>query len=332
MSILYELEQLIRRHVTFESSGSFEAVRCAVCSDHSARGGFKFGSDGIGYNCFNCGVKSWADPDGKLQGFSKVFDAFGIDRAEVSRLITKSKLDVFGKKAPVAVIPATPSKPTWTPPSEVDPPKQWSRVADKASPWAEVAEAYLETRGLNIGSHEFWVSDEPRYQGRLIIPYFHGQRLIYWQGRAMDPSIKPRYLNAVTEKEKVFFNYDEVLRHGSDPLFLTEGAIDSLSIGGLGAALMSSSMSAWQAEELKKASKRGRKIIFVIDKNDKQQNGLKLGLEALKHGWHVTVMPNGVNDANDCLRKLGRLFLLNHLATSPVTGVEGKGLLMLKCK
>jgi hypothetical protein len=143
----------------------------------------------------------------------------------------------------------------------------------------------------------------------------------------MDDTAKLRYLNPSIDKEKLIFNYNELL-DGSGVLYVTEGAIDALSIGPA-IAISDSHLSEWKLDELKKAVTRGRRLVFVIDKN---LPGYKLGLKALKEGWSVAVMPDGIDDANQCRRKFGRLWLLNHLNTTSVSGFAGEVLLRMKCE
>jgi DNA primase len=112
-------------------------------------------------------------------------------------------------------------------------------------------------------------------------------------------------------------------------LFVTEGSLDSISIGTTAVALLGSDLSEFQERELTKAASR-RKVIFVIDKNS---NGYKLGQKVLNHpDWYVTCFPDNIEDSNDALKKYGRLWVVNYVTTSAVKGISGKTLLELKCK
>ena len=170
-----------------------------------------------------------------------------------------------------------------------------------------------------------------KWAGRVIIPYIFREKIIYWQARALDESITPRYKNPTIEKENIFFNMDELYRYTDDPLFVCEGPTDALSIGKNAVALLGSTLSEFRERELKKVASR-RKIIFVIDKN---LNGLKLGTKVLKHEdleWYVTCFPDNVDDSNQALLRFGRLWLVNHVATTAVKGFAGKLLLQMRCK
>lgn len=321
-----ELESLIRRYVKLgkRSPKGFEACRCPICSDYKERGGFIMRADTIGWHCFNCGYDTKFDASvykTPSEKFKRLLLAFGVPEDELSLVIGKSFIE-RRDQAPTGQQP----RPTWTPPKAIDPPPgvPMSIMSD-ASPWCEIARDYLRERGLDPAAYPYMVTES--LPGRVIIPYTHRDRLIYWQGRALTDAIQPRYYNPpVSDKEKLLFNYDE-LTDGANVLYVTEGALDALSIGPA-TAMSDSHVSEWKLAELRKAASRGRRIVFVVDKN---KVGADLGRAALKEGWSVVVLPDGVDDANQGLRRFGRLWLLNYLASNAVDGVAGEVLLRMKC-
>ena len=143
----------------------------------------------------------------------------------------------------------------------------------------------------------------------------------------MDEALEPRYKNPVVEKDNIFFNMDELFRHTNDPLFVTEGPLDALSIGQNATALTGSTLTEFKIRELERVA-RQRQVIFVIDKN---QNGYKLGMQALERGWSVAVFPDNIDDANDAKRHLGQLWTVSHLAQTAADGFGGQVLLKTKC-
>lgn len=327
-----ELEQLIRRYVALgkRSPKGFEVTKCKVCDDYKERGGFKFDLGTVGYSCFNCGCKiMYKDGERPSKKFKDTLEAFGIPHEEVELVVGKA---FFNRSSTEALATALgPKKPApWSPPKAVEPPKTLYDVTTDQSIWCEVARAYLEIeRGLVPEPDQFYVSDDKGLQARVIIPFTHRGRMIYWQARAMEKDVEPRYINPSTDKEKVFYNYDQLWNAERDEtIFVTEGPIDAISIGKNAVSLTGSALSEWHLEELKKAAARGRKIVFVIDKND---NGHVLGEAALAEGWFVTVMPDNIDDANDGLKTHGRLWLLSHIASTAVSGFAGRVLLEAKC-
>lgn len=322
-----ELELLIHRYVSLgrRSPKGWHGTKCAICNDYKVRGAFLFtGNGGISYNCFNCGFTTGFDPTTyrtPSDKFKDLLRSFGVSDDELTLVIGKSFIEHQGQSKP-----ATQQRPTWAPPKAIDPPPgEPISIMTDDSPWCEIARLYLQERSLDPAAYPYMVTDA--IPGRVIIPYTHRDRLIYWQGRALTDTIQPRYYNPpVADKEKLIFNYDELF-DGSNNLYVTEGALDALSIGPA-IALSDSHSSDWKLAELKKAAARGRRIIFVVDKN---KVGADLGRVALKEGWSIVVLPDGIDDANRGLRRFGRLWLLNYLATQAVDGIAGEVLLRMKC-
>lgn len=337
MSLCLDLEALIRQHVKLgrPNGAGFEQCVCADCDDYKERGAFKFEGDVIGYNCFNCGLKLKFDntefkrPSGR---FIKMLEAFGIPEDVVKALVAKHLISSGSlSNTPAAAKEAAEKIEKWAPPKEFPVPQDWVPITGDASPWCEVAREYLKVkRALSPVDYTFFASDARGYEGRVIIPFYHNGRLIYWQARSVDDDVfAPRYINPKADKDKIIFNYDELIDGPSvEPLFVNEGAIDSISIGKRAVALNGSTLSDWQYGELKKVARRGRKLIFVIDKNE---NGYNLGMRALKEGWFVTVLPDGVDDANKGRVRFGKLWLLNHLTSTAVSDLAGRLLLAAKC-
>lgn len=321
-----ELESLIRRYVTLgkRSPKGWHSVKCAACNDYKERGAFLFNLTGVSYNCFNCGYTTGYSTEYRTPSdkFKSLLTSFGIPESELTLIFGKAFIERQGQ----AHITATEQKPLWSPPKSIDPPPgDPVSVLDDVSPWCEVACLYLRERALDPAAYPYMVSDA--LPGRLIIPYTHRERLIYWQGRALTDTIQPRYYNPpISDKEKLIFNYDELL-DGTSVLYVTEGALDALSIGPA-VAMSDSHISEWKLVELRKAASRGRKVVFVVDKN---KVGADLGMAALKEGWSVVVLPDGIDDANQGLKRFGKLWLLNHLASTAVDGVAGQVLLRMKC-
>jgi len=328
------LETLIRRYVVFDSTSptGFETVKCAVCNDYKVRGGFKFDGETVFYSCFNCSLKTGYDPEQSRHSIKpkmkEVLLAFGVPEDEIKKAIS---FNFFKEKKEKVAVAAKPNG-MELPITEHHLPKNSVLVTSGSSPWCEVAEQYLLSRMLKPTDFSWYVTDSGSYEGRILIPYFFRGKIIYWQGRSMDDeTVQPRYKNPTVEKSNIFFNMDEIYRHTNEPLFVTEGPLDAISIGKNAVALLGSTLTDFKRNELRKAASR-RRVIFVIDKN---LNGFKLGNEVLRDGegqeWYVTVFPDNVEDANDALKKLGRLWIATHLSTTACKGFHGKLLLELKC-
>ena len=321
------LEYLIRRYVVLGpmSATGFETVKCALCNDYKVRGGFKFDGDSVFYSCFNCSCKTGYDPNKSRHSITAnmkdVLLAFGIPEAEITRTIS---FNFFKERKEVVVKESSTPKSLELPNKESPLPKGSVLVTSGNSPWCEVAEQYLSGRALNATGFSVYVTDEKSYEGRILIPYFFRNKIIYWQGRSMDDeTVLPRYKNPMVEKSNIFFNMDEIYRYTNEPLFVTEGPLDSISIGKNAIALAGSTLTDFKRNELRKVAAR-RKVIFVIDKN---LNGFKLGNSVLKDEsleWYIALFPDNYEDANDALKKLGRLWVITHLTSSASKGFDGR--------
>lgn len=329
------LEELVKRYVVLgkRSATGFHAVKCQVCNDHSPRGGFKFGSDGsLGYSCFNCAIKALYDPTTARRAPSKsllrILGAFGVPEDEVKRTVAANFFENRGLPAPRA---EHQSKQVGLPVNECQLPPGCVSVLADTSPWCEVARTYLEGRRLPPADYPYFITEHQEHVGRLIVPYLFRDKVIYWQGRALDDSIIPKYKNSIGERSNVLFNMDELYRYSDEPLYVTEGFTDALSIGKNAVALLGSSLSEFQAGELTRIAQR-RRVVFVLDKN---YNGYKLGQNVLELGaeieWYVTVLPDNIDDSNDGLRKNGKLWLLNYLATNQWRGLTARTNLQVRC-
>lgn len=321
---LVTLEDLIKRYIHLgpPSAKGFHGVKCAGCNDYKVRGGFKF-DDKIVYSCFNCGSESSFVYDPGRSSISrngrKTLLAFGIPENELNNALGAA---AFAKKDQVSDEP--PPKPETTfPTEELKLPANTYLITSDESPWCQVAREYLALRKLKATDYPYFVSESPSYLGRVLIPYYYRDKLVYWQGRSLDPSIEPRYKNPVVSKENILFNVNELLRYTEEPLYVTEGPLDALSLGSNAVALTGSSLTEFKIRELARAA-RHRRVVFVIDKNSR---GRSLGEQVLRAGvtnWYVVCFPTGVEDANEALITYGKLWMLQYITDSAVQGMTGQ--------
>ena len=86
---------------------------------------------------------------------------------------------------------------------------------------------YVLSRGLNPA--DFLVCHKGKFAGRLIIPYKDDMGMFYFNARALGDQF-PKYLNppqeAGVKASHVLLPYDETV----DTLYITEGAIDALTL------------------------------------------------------------------------------------------------------
>jgi len=73
--------------------------------------------------------------------------------------------------------------------------------------------------------HKCYVAYSGKYKGRVIIPVFVDDSLMYFQGRSLFDNIEPKYLNPDVDKTGIVLNSDMFNKDRS--IIVTEGIIDS---------------------------------------------------------------------------------------------------------
>jgi len=73
--------------------------------------------------------------------------------------------------------------------------------------------------------NECFVAHSGRYKSRIIVPIYEDGKLVYFQGRAIDKSMEPKYLNPVVDKSGIIMNIKKFDRNKS--IVITEGILDA---------------------------------------------------------------------------------------------------------
>lgn len=321
---IIQMEDLIRFNVRFEGrSREWEHCKCKLCNDYKVRASFKFLEDRIGHSCFNCGDSSYYKKNSTFisKEFRAVLNAYGVSDTDIDLELGKS---FFNKDQLVLAKKKAESKL-----AEVSLPPDSYLVAGapQGDDWALAASEYLDGRGLSVGDHQWYMSPHPDFRDRIIIPYYKDGAIVYWQARSLDEFAKKRYVNAAVPIEPILFGYDELEKHTQKPLFIMEGVFDAISIGGVG--MLGSKL---YKQRIEMFTKSKRRKIFVIDKKDKQNNGYKLGLDALKHGWEISFVSGLSDDVNKSVVKYGKLWTVQDLIANTKSGFEAKVHLEMICK
>lgn len=252
-----------------------------------------------GMNCFNCGTKfRYEEGSGKLSGTGRrLLRAFGVPDVEVEKVLGSAffappKNETITLKSLTEVSLVTP--PVALPDHCL--PLGVGQAEDVQEPLIE----YLLGRKIDPIAVNAHFSLDPKFERRVIIPFYRGSSIIYWQARHIDKGVKPRYISAPVSKNAVLYGYDQLMRFSSLPLFVTEGIFDAAPLNGV--ALLGSSPTPAQLEVLKQARRR---LVFVIDR-DRTGEGLALVAEA--HGWEVTFVDQRVADVNESLQRFGAIY------------------------
>lgn len=171
-------------------------------------------------------------------------------------------------------------------------------------------------------------------KSRLIIPLFTSDgQLIGYQGRALDPTDKQRYITIMLDETKPrLYGLDTV--DINKRYYIFEGPIDSMfienSIATCGGTLI---------REMNLLNKNTDNAVIVYDNEPRNQDICKNMLNALKHNYKVCIWPSSINqkDINEMIlkkvsgqyckteviKKAG-LYIKNIIDENTYSGLEGE--------
>jgi len=146
------------------------------------------------------------------------------------------------------------------------------------------------------------VAHSGKYKNRYIVPVYENGVMVYFQGRAMNDSIEPKYFNPVVIKENIILN-----KENFDPekyIIITEGLIDAFMIEyDQGTSCLGASISDIFLEHLLPLTRKG--VIVALDNPYTDKSGFenyKKIIETCKHSGRLRYffMPdNDFKDLND---------------------------------
>jgi hypothetical protein len=300
------LQDIIRQkiHLGPVNSRGFHDVHCQVCHDKIPRGAFRFDASSVGYTCFHCGAAArYEEGTGRLsKNFRGILYAFGITREDLMAL--PSSILAAPKEESAITLDSLQTS-SFATPSISLPEKCFSFGVNHHEELQVPLLEYLEKRCIDPLACDARFSLDTRYRRRVIIPFYRGADIIYWQARAIDDEVVPRYLNAPVARDAIIYGYSALNAPDPTPLFVTEGVFDAITLNGI--CILGSSLNEVKIQLLKSSSRR---IIFIIDSNTAGEN---LAHKALAHGWEVTMVHPGAVDANRSVQLYGLPFTVYSL-------------------
>ena len=164
------------------------------------------------------------------------------------------------------------------------------------------AQAYLSLRGISKETAERYNLGYELYTRALIIPVSQS----FYVQRFTDPNAKVRYINA-PDSQVELFNTKALQNDTGRPVFITEGAIDALSIieaGGEAVALNSTSNTRKLLEKIR--TQRTRSTLILCLDNDaagaKATAELETGLKELNISYITADICGEYKDPNEALK------------------------------
>lgn len=332
------LERVIRSHIALSprpNGRGFFSVLCRVCGDHGKKGkraGFKFEGDSVGYNCFNCGHHAGFNPiehETMPKDMVEVLTAFGIPNVDWEPVLFTSlvKRSEGGERKTrrEKLLEVEPDVLTF-------PPFFYRLTNDLSDDWAQYSIEYLTARKVDWQSQPFYLvarvkehPDNAKWYGRLIIPNYKDQKLIFWQGRDMTDLHIQKYLSPTTAKDRVLSQYRFVGEYGDEPLYVTEGWFDAYHINGVAAfgPILSEAQIRWL-----NMTTRPKVII-----PDRLGDGHRLAEQAISLGWSVAFPDIGsCKDINDAIKKYGLLYTMSTIREHTASGFEAQARVGIYCE
>jgi hypothetical protein len=337
------LEDVIRSHIQLDrpNSKGWCNVLCKVCGDRGHKGkraAFNFSDQAVSYHCFNCGHVAVFDPKQNPEideRMIKVLHAFGVPDQDWKSIYLNELYvrNLKGNFQPgLKLINNVKIEP-----AEIPLPSHFYKLGpdDSTDKWTIIARDYLQTnRGVDPDGYPFYLStgegekENQKWVGRVIIPFYKNEKLIYYQGRSLVGSAVRKYLSPDFEKTRVMGCFDNLFHDTDAPLYVVEGWFDAYSIDGVAVLgnTMSEEHNAWLAK-----SPRPKVII-----PDRYGDGARLAYQALKQNWAVSIpdcLSRGdCKDVNEAVVKYGKLYVLKDIVEHTATGIMAETAIKLHCK
>jgi len=163
------------------------------------------------------------------------------------------------------------------------------------------AREYIKVRGFDVdemGYKGWGYCTTGDYLGYIIIPFYVGGKLIYYNARRYMGS-GPKYMNPAIEdfglgKSLIMYNIDALALYKK--IYLTEGAINAETIGDQGISTGGKKISHYQISMINKSEVK--RVIILLDP-DGIDDAVKVGLELAYHKKIKVVLLPEDKDVNN---------------------------------
>lgn len=331
-------ETIIRSYVNLPRSNSkgWCSVKCLLCHDYRSRGAFKFEYETVGYNCFNCGHAALFTPSEHTsipKKMQEVFDAFSIPTSEFK----EAMFDAFIKQASGKKLNKEKEHRIKLTFNDLTLPK-FLRPLDilgNGDVYDDIACEYLLARGIEPSGYPFLIADKKLspilkyldWKGRIVIPYYRHDKVVFYQGRDMLSTERTKYLSPSDSRDAVFYGFDEIYAHTDKPLYVQEGFFDAYLLKD-SVATFSNKLTEQQIEILNRCHRP--KVVIP----DREGKGYIIANQAIEQGWSVSFPDIGSSckDMNDAILKYGRLYVLKSIADNTSSGFAAQMMVNMHCK
>ena len=236
-------------------------------------------------NCFRCGAHP--SPSQMIMDVEG-FETYGelvkyLNNGEFTELEFREEKIELAEKKPVYL------------------PEGFINISQGTNQLAKSIHNYVKRRGFDVehlSKYGVGYCDKGQLFGYLIIPFFYHGELRYYNARKVLGS-GPRYSNPNKDitglgKEFIIFNYDALGMYKS--VYICEGAINALTMGERGIALMGKAYSRYQVNQIIKSP--CERVIILLD-SDAKKYAINLGLELVNFKKVKVVFMPEDKDCND---------------------------------
>lgn len=328
------LKQVVQQNIKLPNrpnSNGWYPVICKVCNDHGRKGpraAFMFDQEKVAYHCFNCSHAAVYDPSehrSLSDSMITVLESFEVPEDQWHQVILSAieARDKYGVRAASAKVEKS------FEPSSIVIPDFFVPLEDE--PEMEQAIDYLEERGILYKDYSFLFpkfsndSDYEKWKGRIIIPIYKGNTVVFYVGRDFTKTQNRKYLNPPIDRENIVYGFDQLDKDTKLPLYIVEGWFDAFVVDGV--AVFGNRMTDGQIHWINQSERR--KIVIP----DRWGNGHLLAKQAIKLGWSVSTPEIGsCKDLNEAFVKYGKMYLLKTIAENEATGFIAETNISIYCR
>lgn len=331
------LEQIIRQNIYLppvpNTKGWYPCVHIGGCDrgHKGPRAAFNFfNNSGVAFHCFNCSLSTVYDPEIHKtipKKMKQILSDFGISEQEWEQI----EFNNLGKNVKKQTGNNENFKSIEPDGLNFPEPFYYLSNASEKDKWALIAKAYLQERNISPNEYPFMLCSTKandhlykKWKGRLIIPIFKDNKLIFWQGRSLGERLK-KYESPSVPKEKVIFGFDKLFNNLDKPLYVVEGWFDAYPINGV--AILGNDFT---PEQIKWLNKSPRKKVYIPDH---ERNGKQNAFRALENGWSVSLPDIGnEKDISSSVKKYGKLYVLSEINKKIYEGSTARMLIPMYCR
>lgn len=321
------LFDILLRHIPpawEQSANGWLRGNCPLCTaegerrpDTKKRGGIMLTDKSIGYHCFNCGFRfRWEYGYNLTANLKKMLRAFDVTSEQLFEISADLKKCYYTKGNISNVQTDEVSfSPDYHWREKTLPPLFIRLTESSESVYVKRAVAYLKKRGFfNVDSF-YCDSFDKNLINKVIIPFYYKNKFVGYTARNYNDEFSCFNKYYSSQPLHYIFNLDVQYQANRKFLIVVEGAFDALSIDGV--AVLSNAINDEQCKIINRL-----KIPNVILLPDRDKAGTKMIGTAIKQGWQVSFpeWERKIKDANMALTHYGKLFTINSIIASAVSG------------